>query len=169
MHKRELKFNIPMFAALVLLLLTMISMHLTCGLYARYTANSQGSASARVAKFQVEVSELTAVDDTQGHYTFTVTNNSEVTVKFALDVEIDSAISFTLKDTADSTAYDSTVKGGLLSYEDADWVLAPNGAERTFDVTFGIDDWTIITKDATAPTASNDFSYKIFVTAEQVD
>ena len=53
MGKQNTKVNIPMCAALVLLLLTMISVHLTSGLYARYTSTASGSDSARVAKFHV--------------------------------------------------------------------------------------------------------------------
>lgn len=50
-RKREMKLNIPMCAACILLCLTLISIHMTGGLYAKYTSDAQGSDSARVAKY----------------------------------------------------------------------------------------------------------------------
>ena len=89
------KLNIPMCTALVLLLLTMISIHLTSGLYARYVATATGEDSARVAKFDV-VTKLDNKDitldctsnTTSGTYTLTVQNNSEVSVKYDLYVKV---------------------------------------------------------------------------------
>ena len=88
------KLNIPMCAALVLLLLTMVSIHLTSGLYARYTTTSSGSDSARVAKFDVvgEFGEDITLDcsknETSGAYEITVKNNSEVAIKYVLYVTL---------------------------------------------------------------------------------
>lgn len=45
------RVNIPLCLAALLLCLTMISMHLTGGLYARYVANGSGNDSARVIRF----------------------------------------------------------------------------------------------------------------------
>ena len=45
------KINIPMMLACVLLCLTLISMHLTGGLFARYITSGTGSDSARVVAF----------------------------------------------------------------------------------------------------------------------
>ena len=45
------KYNIPMYAALILFCLTLISVHLSSGLYAKYTTTSQGSDGARTIKF----------------------------------------------------------------------------------------------------------------------
>lgn len=49
--KRKTKVNIPMCMALVLLYLTLLSSHMTSGLYARYTAAGAGEDSARVITF----------------------------------------------------------------------------------------------------------------------
>jgi len=46
-----IKLNIPMCIACVLLCLTLLSVHLTSGLYSRYTSSASGSDSARVVKF----------------------------------------------------------------------------------------------------------------------
>lgn len=49
MQKR--KINIPMLLAVILFYLTVVSIYLTGGLYARYVTSGTGSDSARVAKF----------------------------------------------------------------------------------------------------------------------
>ena len=94
------KLNIPMFTALILLMLTMISVHLTSGLYARYTAGATASDSARVAFWNVgATSEKPAVsidcstDDLDDEYRFTVTNNSEVTARYDVTVTFTEALS----------------------------------------------------------------------------
>lgn len=57
-RKREMKLNIPMCAACILLCLTLISIHMTGGLYAKYTATATGGDSARVVQFgEVTISE----------------------------------------------------------------------------------------------------------------
>lgn len=87
------KLNIPMCAALVLMILTMISIHLTSGLYARYTTTATASDSARVAKFDVYVSatydQLVSIliqpgEDVEKY--FAVENKSEVAVVVKFDV-----------------------------------------------------------------------------------
>ena len=164
MQKREPKFNIPMFAALVLLLLTMISMHLTCGLYARYTANSQGSASARVAKFDVD-SVFAPVANESGKYTLTVTNNSEVTVRFKVDMSFDYPMTISVNDAiAPLTELNNT-----YSFVNEDWVLAPNGDSTVLNVTLTPRDWTQITKDAQGNSVTQEVDFGVIVTAEQVD
>ena len=85
------KVNIPMVLACVLLLLTMVSVHLTSGLYARYTTTAAASDSARVAKFDVRGSavaglELDCQTTTTGEYIVTVENHSEVSVNYILYV-----------------------------------------------------------------------------------
>lgn len=91
------KLNIPMCAALVLLFLTLISIHMTSGLYARYVATASGSDSARVAKFDVRTSldnQDIVIDCTKAtennKYVVTVENQSEVTVKYDLYITITS-------------------------------------------------------------------------------
>lgn len=84
------KVNIPMVLACVLLCLTLISIHLTSGLYARYTTTATASDSARVARFEVEgtATEELKLDcrAKNGEYIITVQNNSEVTVEYILYV-----------------------------------------------------------------------------------
>ncbi len=163
MQKREPKFNIPMFAALVLLLLTMVSVHLTSGLYARYTANSGGSASARVAKFDV-VHELTPVENEAGHYALTVTNNSEVTVRFKVDMSFEYPMTISVEDAiAPLVELDNT-----YSFVNENWILAPN-SETVLNIAFTPRDWTQITKNAHGSSVTETIDFNVTVTAEQVD
>lgn len=53
------KINIPMCFAAILLCLTLISIHLTSGLYAKYISSASGNDSARVIKF----GELTLAEE----------------------------------------------------------------------------------------------------------
>ncbi len=82
------KLNIPVCAALVLLFLTLLTTHITGGLYARYAAQTTGRDTARVARFEIKVTplqeELTVdcADTQDGTYGFTVTNDSEVPVRY---------------------------------------------------------------------------------------
>lgn len=50
-HTKTAKINIPMCIAAFLLCLTLISIHLTSGLYAKYISSASGSDHARVIKF----------------------------------------------------------------------------------------------------------------------
>lgn len=50
-YSRTAGANIPMCIAAVMLCLTMISVHLTCGLYAKYTTSGESSDGARVIRF----------------------------------------------------------------------------------------------------------------------
>lgn len=58
-QKKTAKVNIPICIASVLLCLTLISVHLTSGLYAKYISSSAGSDSARVATFgELTITEM---------------------------------------------------------------------------------------------------------------
>ena len=50
-HTKTAKVNIPMYIAALLFCLTLISIHLTSGLYAKYTSSASGDDSARVITF----------------------------------------------------------------------------------------------------------------------
>ena len=50
-HRKTAKVNIPMCIASFLFCLTLISIHLTSGLYAKYISSASGDDSARVIKF----------------------------------------------------------------------------------------------------------------------
>lgn len=86
--------NIPMCLAGVLFCLTLISIHLTGGLYAKYTTRSEFEDLARVAKFEVTENQTRfqqelVVDMTPGTYTssITVDNQSEVAINYVVTVK----------------------------------------------------------------------------------
>ena len=94
--KNKNKVNIPLFLAGILFCLTLISSSLTSNLIAKYSTTASGSDSARVAKFDVGTTEnnqstniaLAAGDSSSiGKYNFTITNNSEVAVKYSIIVK----------------------------------------------------------------------------------
>lgn len=79
----------------ILFCLTLFSVHLTSGLYARYTTSASGSDSARVARFDIkqtgELMQLIELDVWPGFtsedYTIVLENNSEVAVAYTVSVE----------------------------------------------------------------------------------
>ena len=97
-ERKPLKVNIPFCTACVLLFFTLLSIHFTSGLYARYTTSGTAQDSARVAKFDVTHS-LNGQAITQQlsldrrfvpgiyPYNFTVINNSEVRVNCTITVK----------------------------------------------------------------------------------
>jgi hypothetical protein len=96
--KLNSKTPICFLAGLLLLCLTLISTHMTSGLYAKYITFADGSDNARVAEFSISQSlQITKGDNTPAEtfiigddlypgkrttYTYSVTNNSEVAVEF---------------------------------------------------------------------------------------
>ena len=171
------KVNIPMCAALVLLLLTMISIHLTSGLYARYTATSTASDSARVAKFDVKGSgsgdlTVTSVSNESGSYTLTIENDSEVAVEYDIGVTFNEAI--------DSSMLEVTLNNasGTLSADRKTIVfagketLAPNAEAVTKTLTFQVLKWDFVTgktADNRGKTVNKSLDFTVNITAEQID
>jgi len=95
MKKESHQPNWILYLAGVLLCLTLFSVHLTSGLYARYSTTSSGSDGARVARFSIEQSgelaELIEVDVYPGFtsrsYEVALKNDSEVAVDYTVSVE----------------------------------------------------------------------------------
>ena len=94
MKKESHRSNWILYLAGVLLCLTLFSMHLTSGLYARYAASASGGDSARVAKFDIAqkgtLSELLLLDVYPGFsaaYDIQLNNHSEVAVSYTVSVE----------------------------------------------------------------------------------
>ena len=165
------KLNIPMCAALVLLFLTMLSIHLTSGLYARYTATSTASDSARVAKFDV-TAEVQPVDGKEGEFTLTVTNNSEVAVEYQVVVTLSDRLDAEIRNPADITeANGNSVSGDKKTVTNSQWELAPNTGVRTHTLQFEIQNWVGMTKTGvnSGETESVAFDFKVEVTAQQID
>lgn len=163
------KLNIPMCAALILLFLTMISFHLTSGLYARYVVTATGSDSARVAKFDVtgSGSEAVTVDckdsDNTGEYCITVTSNSEVAVRYTITVTFTEPISATdLTVTLDK----STLNGNKLVLTDT---LSPNGGTKTHTLKMVMTNWSSVSQGTVGATASKTLKFQVNIDVQQVD
>ncbi len=100
MVKKQL--NIPMCLAFVLLCLTLISMHFTGNLYAKYISKDGADDSARVARFNVDISTggsevfefepmVKIRPNENGHFSeiavVNITNSNEVAVRVHMFVE----------------------------------------------------------------------------------
>lgn len=169
----ERKMNIPMCLAFILLCLTLMSIHLTSGLYARYTTTSTGSDSARVAKFDVGCTVQPVMDENnetvEGRFTLTVTNNSEVAVKYSIEVELPASLSVAVGDSEAKNAADGKPS---VTFTDANWILAPNAetpAEHALQ--FAVVDWVGFTDPNEGPDATEQvkLDFKVNVHAEQID
>ena len=163
--KRTPKLNIPMCAALVLLFLTLISIHLTSGLFARYTAESTAFDAARVAKFDVQC-QLTqdTSNGKEGAFILNVTNNSEVAVKYKIVFTSDDSLDAKIADAAEETSV-----GNTITFTNEAWTLAPNEGVGTHKLQLAVTNWSDITADATGPSATGTMSFKVDVVAEQID
>ena len=96
------KRNIPMCLAALLLCLTMVSLYLVSGLFAKYTTESDSSDSARVAAFVFDVNDTTNhffdvstvnAPGKQAVFRFSITNkNGSVVSEVAEQYQISAAI-----------------------------------------------------------------------------
>ncbi len=93
LRKNKIKKNIPIRAAAVLLCLTLFSIYLVSGLFARYTSGTQNGDSARVAKFSIRSGSTLSRSVEASFYpgksetaTLLVENDSEVSVSYAITV-----------------------------------------------------------------------------------
>ena len=132
--------NIPMMIAAILLCLTLVSMWLLSGIFARLAFSSDGDDRARAAHFNVTGSgfsqtiDITAVLDPGGSlsYTgddaFTIKNNSEVTVQYTLTIRNTTKnlpLTLTVNGEDETTAFKSTTGYTYTA------VLPPNQTEGT--------------------------------------
>lgn len=154
----------------VLLFLTLLSTHLLSGLYARYTSVATGSDSARVAKFDVQVTgpediEIFYGGTGEGPYDITVVNNSEVAVACNMDVvvsEINFGITVTLNGTPLSTSEAKTLPFGKLGE------IAPGGT-ATYDMTFAVQDWGQFTQAIEGTSREHEVTFTMYIDVVQVD
>ena len=173
------KVNIPMAMAFVLFYLTLISVHLTGGLYARYSVRDTGADNARVAAFDVSgvlSDAITVISDenSSGDYMFTVNNNSEVAVCCSIGIQfteqIDERITVSLK-TGEETitgTLQSDKKTVLFDLADN---MAP-GSSQTHTLTFEVTSWDYFTVQATDPATevfSKEMEFTVYIDAVQID
>lgn len=146
-NKQSRKVNIPFTIAVVLLCLLTFSVYLTSGMLARYTTRASFSDSARVAKFTVGATGSTGTmafeykngafvpkQGSTNQYTLTVSNASEVAVRYNVVVENLPAY---VKATVSGTEY--TVSGNSITIPTTgDLAAGSTSAEMT--ITFSITD-----------------------------
>ncbi|MBR2310752.1 MAG: hypothetical protein IKA47_09515 [Oscillospiraceae bacterium] len=165
------KVNIPMTLACVLLCLTLITTHMTGGLFARYTVTATGSDEARVAKFDVKSKidktevAIECEPDGEGEFQLTVTNQSEVAVRYTVSLnfyeELPSGVTVKL-DGQEGTISDS---GTTFSFT-GEKVLAPGESSDAQKLTFSVSDFT---KDLTGGSVQIERTFDLDIYAEQID
>lgn len=156
-RKKE-KVNVPMCLACVLFCLTLFSMHFTGGLYAKYTAKGNGGDSARVAAFNVVTTgngdlhiHCDAPED-GNKYTITVTNNSEVAVRYNLSVVIP----------------DASTTGVTAVFDTASGELAVGAGPAVHTLIFEVD-WNKFTASASGDVAIKEIKFTVIVDTVQID
>jgi len=93
LHKMKTDKNIPIYAAVLLLCMTLISSYFTSGVYANYATGSQSSDNARVAKFSIvgegvlfQPIEANLIPGMVETANLNIHNNSEVAVEYTVTV-----------------------------------------------------------------------------------
>ena len=177
------KMNIPMCTACILLCLTLFSMYLTGGLYSKYVSRDNSGETARVATFSVGLGPADSNNveiqlgrsETDGSYSFKITNKSEVAIKYdvilTFNRDIPSYVTVTLNG-ATGTKPDGA--GNKLLFENAG-TLAPNKAEANNVIVFAvnsIDDFSSDAKsdiDASSDKHKFEADFYASVKCEQID
>lgn len=129
MARERAKFNIPMVIACVLLCLTLLSVHFTSDIFARYTTRADGKDLARVAGFSEIIIEETGDFETGIAYMIPgVDLTKKATVSFGptelatyVFVKVETASNWALKiDNLDNHTY--TAVNGKVSWKiDSGW------------------------------------------------
>ena len=160
--------------AAVLLCLVLFSMHLTAGLYARYTAKQGGTDSARVAAFNVDVEGVgnsVTVDYVKGNgqdagiQKLKITNNSEVAVSYDITVEIE-AVGFRISVTLNGKAFE-TDKPQTFEFKNAGQI--PANSVGYCDLEFKVMDWGEFTNLENSSKIQRTLEYSITVDVAQID
>ena len=155
MKQSNIKIPFVFNLGLVLMCLMLISFSMMGGLYARYSTTATGEATAQIAKFDVQVTgDTTKVDVdvaqvTEGVYTITITNNSDVTVEY------------------DLTMADEQPAGIVANFDPNEGNLrSGENVARTLTFTVDLDE---VTKDMSGPSDSKSYHFTVKVNVEQVD
>ena len=168
MGKGDKKVNIPLCAALILLTLTLITTHMTCGLYARYTSRATASDSARVAKFDVDYTVTENTDTArEGDFTLRVINKSEVAVQYYFVVGHSAPMEVSI---ADGTVQ-NTVDGSMTyrKFTHTGWVLAPGASSGEIPMQLTMTQWDGPLESLDSNTAKKTENFTLWVHAVQID
>ena len=168
--------------ALVVACLILLCIHLMGGLFAKYLTNGEGSDSARVAKFQVNVTgeakdhvlaySVPSTEDTQ---TISVENLSEVAVKYDVTVVFDQlpeGLTVKIGDKA------GEVSGNQVTFSNVGTLPVYTGSPNanTHTLTFlmnwsgwDTDDWANFVDTQTGTSAQQTLAFSVTVNVVQVD
>lgn len=155
MRQSNIKTPFVFNLGLVLMCLMLVTFSMVGGLYARYSTTATGEATAQIAKFDVQVTGDTAGVDvdvaevTGDVYTFTITNNSDVTVEY------------------DLTMVDEQPAGIVANFDHNEGDLLP-GENVVCKLTFTVD-LAEVTKDMSDSSDSISYDFTVTVNVEQVD
>ena len=153
--------------AVILLCLVLITTHFTSGLYARYISRSSADTSARVALWKVGAKEgkpaLTidcSSSDLDDEYEITVTNNSEVAVKYGIVVVFTEALKSGITLKMDETKVPTTTNRKEFVFTDVARLNSGNASAKH-----------ILTFTANSNDVEEDHSYtfSVKVDFEQID
>ena len=110
--------------------------------------------------------DVAPVANEEGKYTLTVTNDSEVSVKYSVVVEMSDHLSAAIDGEKKLLAAGET----SVTFENAAWTLAPSESEL-LPLQFAVENWDGFTDADTNHGASEKvrLGFKVKVTAEQID
>ena len=158
------KLNIPMLAALILLLLTMVTTHFTSGLYARYFSDGFGTDTAKVASFDVTCEVENLGNDI---YSLTVINQSEVAVEYSIVVAMDAHLSATIGEE------EKTITGSdtAVTFENTSWILDPGAQADPLTLELKVVDWSGLTDPAVDEGAYKEvnLAFSVSIAAVQIN
>lgn len=157
--------SIMMRIAAVLMCLVLLSLHLMSGLYAKYSSSGNSDDSARVAKFQVNVTgtpNAVSIDskaNNNGTYTITVTNESEVAVSYEI---------LPVTPTSKNSGYNYDLGAITASFDSNSGTLAPGATSAAHTLTFTVD-WAKFTQNVSGKDVTANLSFTVTVHVDQVD
>ncbi len=149
MNKLNKKTPIIFYVALSVLCVTLVSFSLTGGLFAKYTSSVSGSDSARVAKYDVSVSEISPIalnsydpDALVSECLFTVTSNSEVSIRYDIVVDFGMALPDFVSFKIDGRTGAADTANTEFTFEDmGEFILGAEGytGKKTHTLTFEVE------------------------------
>lgn len=158
--------------ALILFCLVIISTYMMSGLYARYRSAGDSPDGARVAGFSVDakwtddiVIDVTSIKG--GSYKLTLTNQSEVAVRYGLTLTFANDVSSFMQVKLNGTT--GTFDGNTVKFENIGELPANAASSDTAILTFEITSVDAFTKPATTGTYEQTYSFNALITCTQID
>lgn len=144
-HSRQ-KERWILYTLVVLLCMVLASFWLMCNIYARYSTQASGSDSARVARFDVQetgtlseqIINANVYPGFSERYTVGVTNNSEVTIEYVMNVKNkynNLPLQFRMLDSAGKEiTTNSSEASSEYALSKSDEIVAGDSTEHTYQL-----------------------------------